>query len=399
MLCNPHRHHVGRVAVVNSTVPTSTGTKSFTVSGFDNRTPVGFIILGNCTSSFDTEASDSSMSIGFGDGTSEHAASMSADDGVTTSSTGTYISNTKCYVAGTGNASTTLIEASFSSFDDLGVTINFTKVDGTAYKITILLFFDCNFAVGETLVGTALPTYESVCGFKPTGAIYTIINQSSFSTDGAVAGKEARFGFCGSEITGDTSEDIDSMMAFINNDGATTTVLKTRSTQHVVSRRVNGSDNYSHREYSDTGHVVNQSSTISQYMSWCLFDNIRVAELLEKKTEASGASDITLPINFTPHAALMVGTSSTSINGRVISSVGTDDFGLGAVSNLSGSVVQAGYNMRQMDAVTTTVEKQESTQSYFNIPAQFVFTGAKDGAIEITHNGSSAAYSLLAFGT
>lgn len=122
----------GQWKVGTDTQKTSTGTKGTTGVGF---TPSAVILGSVCDTSTAATAANSRLSFGVSDGTRNVATWTGDSDAVPDSISNTIQSNTKCIVLateGTSATPTTNAEASMSSLDSDGFTLNWTTADATA---------------------------------------------------------------------------------------------------------------------------------------------------------------------------------------------------------------------------------------------------------------------------
>ena len=399
MLCNPHRHHVGRVAVINGVTKTSTGTQSYTVTGFESRVPVGCIIIANCTATGDselTDVSDSTQCVGASDGTNHRALLRSSEDGLTTSDAGKVASHNSCLILGLANASSILVEANVDSFDAMGVTLDFTTASATAYNLSIMLFFDCNFYVGDqTLSGTAAATTSVTgVGFKPSGMLFLFSGQSSeMAWDKA----NRAAGYAGTSF-GDEVEDFQ-MHFFQDIDAQGTTNCRSRhgtTDDHIV--RYGGTGNrHEISSYDDDGFTtVNSSGTWDAPLGFACWDNIRTHTEDENYTGTSTGT-FGAP-TFTPHAALMIGTSNPTAGSQQQAAPGTDSMSLGMAGDLTGSMVQASYSMYQDDAVGTTNTRQQYATDRVSIDGTYIITSFTSEACNLSYVDGGVGSGIL-FGT
>lgn len=150
-------------AVVNSTTPSSTTTKSFTSSGFGTPT-AAIVLLGNNGAFGNPYSGAVSTCIGAMDGTREGCCSIFVNDAQSTTDTARSHSASRCLMLG-GSASSQY--ASFSAWTTDGVTLSFTWSFSARNITVILLKGTTNVRMDRyTLTGTSandITTY----GFKP----------------------------------------------------------------------------------------------------------------------------------------------------------------------------------------------------------------------------------------
>lgn len=159
--------------VIRDTVPTSTGTKDFTAPGVGG-TPLGAVVMIGRTDVVNGHDDDLSLSWGCTDGTTTiMVAGRSLDEGV--------LSSCSNYSADNGQIGGVLdpadavgsfdVVADFDSFIANGIRLDFTTVDGFAWRVVVVLFFgtDCECAVWKqtNTLGTGA-TEDVNVGFEPT---------------------------------------------------------------------------------------------------------------------------------------------------------------------------------------------------------------------------------------
>lgn len=151
---------------------TTTGSQQTTGVGFQPK----FLMLWTNNNTSDTTAADMClMAQGMSDGTTSAWAAYASKDNQTTSKTRSSHSTAAGKIIGFADPDNTLIfEASLTSFDSDGFTLNYDTVDGVARQIQYLAIGgDGQFKVGTgtSLTGTGLQTISGV-GFAPTGCIF-----------------------------------------------------------------------------------------------------------------------------------------------------------------------------------------------------------------------------------
>lgn len=129
----------GQYAVLSDTQKTSTGTQGKTGAGF---TPKGLFVFGaNAAASSSVDSTQSKVSIGASDGTTEGASWASSLDNVATSDTNVAHVEDKVLRHAT-DPSTTDGEADLSSLDSDGYTLSWTVADAVARQFIAVLFGD-----------------------------------------------------------------------------------------------------------------------------------------------------------------------------------------------------------------------------------------------------------------
>lgn len=123
----------GQWKVGTDTQPTTAGTKATTGVGF---TPSLAIFGSACDTQAAGSSANSRLMLGATDGTRNVSLWTGDRDAVTTSNSSTIMSNNKCLVMATENGATptTNAEASLSSFDSDGFTLNWTTADASARR-------------------------------------------------------------------------------------------------------------------------------------------------------------------------------------------------------------------------------------------------------------------------
>jgi len=152
-------------AIVNSTTPTTTTTKSFESTGFG--TPQAALILLSRTDTTNPKP-DAGLATGYTDGTNSYSNSIGAEDNKNPTECGMSQANSDCIVLGEYDGTNSyLIVGAFDSWATDGITIDFTTVQGTAYNISVMLIKGCDNvkAFAQQLTSTGVNANTSI-GFK-----------------------------------------------------------------------------------------------------------------------------------------------------------------------------------------------------------------------------------------
>lgn len=151
----------------------STGTLGYTGVGFQPLAVI-FIVPGNATADPEYSTTKGAMGYGLTDGTRNEFAAWAGRTNAVSSSVSNYYQNTKCINFGhsaTGtNGYTTLAEASISSLDIDGFTLNYSTVNATAYEFMYIAIGGSGISVyvGELTEGAELGNYSTTApGFQP----------------------------------------------------------------------------------------------------------------------------------------------------------------------------------------------------------------------------------------
>ena len=152
-------------AVVTGTTPTSTGTQSFTSSGFGTpQAALVFISEANTTNNPEVNAG---IGIGITDGTTHWAIAMEAVSALSTTKARRSHQNLVCTLINS-ITSVTRLAGAFSAWTTDGITIDFTTVDGSfAHDITVILINGCDNAYVGANVNTSGVNDITAVGFKP----------------------------------------------------------------------------------------------------------------------------------------------------------------------------------------------------------------------------------------
>lgn len=139
----------GQWKVGTETQKTSTGTKATTGVGF---TPKGAIFTSSCDTNNNAITDNARMTVGSSTGTSNNVSQWVGDaDNTADSVANTIMSNSKCMIMATeGTSATPTIqaEATLSSFDSDGFTLDWTTADSTARTFGYVAFGDNPATVG-----------------------------------------------------------------------------------------------------------------------------------------------------------------------------------------------------------------------------------------------------------
>lgn len=150
---------------------TSTGTQDITVSGFG--TPKAALFICSVGVTDGTAAADLNMSIGAATGVSnEWCLSVSAENGVGTTSTFGTTDSDRCVRINNAGSSSVDGEAEFSAFITDGVRINWTNAPSAAWLLTVVLFggSDLSAHANNAALGNSTDNAVDVTapGFEPT---------------------------------------------------------------------------------------------------------------------------------------------------------------------------------------------------------------------------------------
>jgi len=177
-------------AVISGTTPTSTGTASYTSTGFG--TPQAALIFISGANTTNNPQAHAFLGFGSTDGTNDIGFGNVQEDAVTTTNTFKASSSTACIylpnVSGTAE-----VVGVFSAWTTDGITINFTTVGSVAYHIQVVLIKGCNNAEVRTqaMSSVAADTVISDLGFKPN---LVFCMTSWVNSDGITAAVRPSFG-------------------------------------------------------------------------------------------------------------------------------------------------------------------------------------------------------------
>lgn len=171
------------VRPIAGTTPTSIGTKDFTAPGVGGQ-PKGAIVRVARTDAEGDHQPHEVLSIGCTDGVTDRCIGIKSLDNVATSDSTHY--STDLRVVHLIDASATdqsIVEASFDSWVDDGIRLNFTKVDTTAWEVTVTLFFgtDCDIEAWVQPIGLDGGASLTInVGMEPT-LIYSVHSTLNFT--------------------------------------------------------------------------------------------------------------------------------------------------------------------------------------------------------------------------
>jgi hypothetical protein len=171
-------------SVIRAAMNTSTGNQSFTSSGFG--TPKAAIFILGAATTDDTLDEDSSLSIGFTDGTTSAAVASAGSDGEgVATATGRHVTTDCVLEAAAQSSGAARTQASFNAWVTDGVQINITNAPAEAWLLTVILINGSdvtNVDVGSTAMNTTNAVDITSIGFE-ADLVFTASNgQTTNST-------------------------------------------------------------------------------------------------------------------------------------------------------------------------------------------------------------------------
>jgi hypothetical protein len=177
-LCLVMKHATGAdIWVGSDTTKTSTGTKAKTGVGFQ---PKALMLFGQPAAGDNTAPTqnDSGVGIGASDGTTQGFAHYAVKESASPTDTDSRTVTSAIYaIEEVPGSSTTTSEATLSSFDADGFTLNYGTADATARTIIAIAFKD-NESTGQTI----LPDADTVTTGWTTTPLFSKVNDASDAT-------------------------------------------------------------------------------------------------------------------------------------------------------------------------------------------------------------------------
>lgn len=334
------------VVVVQQGARTTAGTQDFTDSGFG--TPKGAMCIVGYGSTNGTAVSHAGLSVGFTDGTRQHALSVRSKNGVTTTVTGRRADTTDLLVLADPDG-TVILRVQFSAWITDGMRVNYSVAPGTAYQVACTLFGGAGVtsAYVNTITTPAtvdLSTTVSSVGFQPDVVIGAVNGDGSYNDTNQSQG-DLSIGYA---INGSTQKS----HSWSDVTGLGTTSVIARNLSNRIGRSGINSQQIEIRNFTTNGfdatlRATSFAATLG-YLALKL-SGITATGLAIDSPTATGSRSIT-GITGIPQWGMLVSGSLQSVDSTTVDNT-AESFGISTFT----SSAQSCFAIASDDAVTTTV--------------------------------------------
>lgn len=333
------------VAVVQQAARTTAGTQDFTSSGFG--TPKAAMCLVSYGATNGTAVSHAGLSVGFTDGTRQHAMSVRSKHGVTTTVTGRRADTTDLLVLADPDGAV-ILRVQFSAWITNGLRVNYSVAPSTAYQVSCTLFGGAG--ITNAYVNTVttpstvdLSTTVSTVGFQPDVVIGAVNGDGSYNDTNQSQG-DLSIGYA---INGATQK----AHSWSDVTGLGTTSVLARNLSNRIGRSGINSQQVELQNFTSSGFdATTRGSSFSATLGYLALklSGIAATGLAIDSPTATGSRSIT-GINGIPQWGLLVSGAVGSVDTTTIDG-NAEAFGLSTFTSAAQSCVAIASD----DAVTTT---------------------------------------------
>lgn len=337
--------NAAEIAVVQQAARTTTGTQSFTSSGFG--TPKAVMCMAGYGATNGTSVSHAGFSIGFSDGTRSNTAFVRSKNGVTTTLTGKR-ANTADLLYFANQDGTTIMRVQFAAWTTDGVTLNYSVAPATAYQISCTLFGGVGISNAYVNTVTTPATVDtsttvSTVGFQ-ADVLIGAINGDGVYNDTNQAQGDISVGFA---VRGSTQK----ALSWLDVHNLTTTASVERNMSNRIGRSGSNSQqveiqNITSSGFDATTRGANFAATLG-YLALKLNGITATGVAIDSPT-TTGSQSIT-GITGTPQWGLLVTGSSPSVD-TTVTDTNAEAWG---TSTFTESM-QSCFAISSDDAVTTS---------------------------------------------